>query len=146
MTVEPAPDPTTDPALETWVDVGADSPVPIQNLPFGVFTRPGEPARVGVAIGDFVLDLYRLAGSLPHAGVHPTILAADSLHPLLEAGPDRWRALRRRISTLLEVSNPELRDDQGLVEQALIPRATVEMLAPELDHMRFLTWGHSCVA
>ncbi|MFQ5568181.1 MAG: fumarylacetoacetase, partial [Rhodothermales bacterium] len=52
------PDPTTDPSLQSFIEVAPNGHFPIQNLPFGVF-RPGDgaPPRVGVAIGDFVLDL-----------------------------------------------------------------------------------------
>ena len=130
MTTQPPLDPTTDPSLETWVDVAEDSGFPIQNLPFGVFTRTGEPARVGVAIGDFVLDLSRIGGLLSDTGVHPASLAADTLHPLLEAGRARWRALRRRLSALLDGSSPELRDDEALRDLALLPAVEVEMLVP----------------
>ena len=54
-------DPTTDPALRSWVQTanlrGAD--FPIQNLPFGIFRRAGtrEAPRVGVAIGAAILDV-----------------------------------------------------------------------------------------
>ena len=56
-------DETHDPALRSWVP-GADDPAgdfPIQNLPLGVFHRRGRPGapRLGVAIGDRVLDLRR---------------------------------------------------------------------------------------
>src|SRR4051812_37005889 len=51
--------PTTDPALRSFVSVAADSPFPIQNLPFGVLQADGErPTRIGVAIGDMVLDVW----------------------------------------------------------------------------------------
>ena len=51
-------DATHDPALSSWVPVPEDSDFPIQNLPFGVFRpRPGFDPRVGVAIGEHVLDL-----------------------------------------------------------------------------------------
>ena len=52
---------THDPKLRSWVasanEAGCD--FPIQNLPFGRFRRggSGEPWRIGVAIGDQVLDL-----------------------------------------------------------------------------------------
>jgi fumarylacetoacetase len=58
---------THDPALRSWVasanDPGSD--FPIQNLPYGVFRRAGsaEPWRVGVAIGDMILDPSRGAPS-----------------------------------------------------------------------------------
>ncbi len=49
---------TIDLSLRSFVDVPSDSHFPIQNLPFGVF-RPsaGLSPRIGVAIGDAVLDL-----------------------------------------------------------------------------------------
>ena len=54
-------DGTTDPQLRSWVDSANDptTDFPIQNLPFGVFARrgSGEAPRVGVAIGDQVIDL-----------------------------------------------------------------------------------------
>ena len=53
--------PTNDPALRSFLPVAPDSPFPIQNLPYGVFRlqNGGEP-RIGVAIGDQVLDLKAL--------------------------------------------------------------------------------------
>ena len=47
-----------DPALKSFIEVASDSHFPIQNLPYGIF-RPSIAAapRVGVAIGDWVLDL-----------------------------------------------------------------------------------------
>src|SRR5437588_834604 len=48
---------TNDPALRSFVPVPAESHFPIQNLPYGSFRRrPGEPPRVGVAIGEMLLD------------------------------------------------------------------------------------------
>ncbi|HEY0418067.1 MAG TPA: fumarylacetoacetase, partial [Acetobacteraceae bacterium] len=52
------PDATHDPRLRSWVESANGHPdFPIQNLPLGVFRRPGERPRGGVAIGDMVLDL-----------------------------------------------------------------------------------------
>ena len=60
---------THDPGLRSWV-ASAQAPegdFPIQNLPFGRFrVEPSEPWRIGVAIGDQVLDL-QAAGLLDHA-------------------------------------------------------------------------------
>src|SRR5262245_52378760 len=62
-----AMDPTTDPALRSWVPVPPDSHFPIQNLPFGVFrakvprSHGGNPVGIGVAIGEYLLDLHYLA-------------------------------------------------------------------------------------
>jgi fumarylacetoacetase len=125
-------DPTTDPRRQTWVDVPADSGFPIQNLPFGVFRRPGGTARLGVAIGALVLDLGVLAdaGLLDGVGLPAATYAADSLSPLLGEGRTAWRALRARISNLLESSEGTLRDDPALTAEALVAQSGIELLVP----------------
>ncbi len=54
---------THDPAARSWVESAnrAGCDFPVQNLPFGVFRNPGGQARVGVAIGDQVLDVRAAA-------------------------------------------------------------------------------------
>ncbi len=62
-------DETHDPALRSFV-ASANAPdgdFPIQNLPFAVFRMRGEKARVGVAIGDTILDVAACAGLLDGA-------------------------------------------------------------------------------
>src|SRR5512146_1215386 len=64
---EPIIDDTHDPALTSWVESANDAAgdFPIQNLPFGRFREAGDAQwRIGVAIGDQVLDLQR-AGLVP---------------------------------------------------------------------------------
>ncbi len=125
--------------LRSWVESaqhqGTD--FPIQNLPFGVFRRQRarEDARVGVAIGDAILDV----GAALHAGLLPqTALAParaceyESLNELMALGPTAWSVLRRRISQLLRHDSPEVRSDPALGERILIPMAEAEMLLPAL--------------
>src|SRR3954468_9912602 len=51
-------------SLKSFVEVAPDCHFPIQNLPFGVFSPDADPApRVGVAIGDLILDLAVLEDS-----------------------------------------------------------------------------------
>lgn len=48
-------------ALKSFVDVHPNSHFPIQNLPYGAFKPwPSCPARLGVAIGEYVLDLFEI--------------------------------------------------------------------------------------
>ena len=49
-----------DPKLRSFIPVDSASDFPIQNLPYGVFSARGLAPRVGVAIGDYVLDLWEL--------------------------------------------------------------------------------------
>src|SRR5690606_25670927 len=49
--------------IRSWVEVSPESHFPIQNLPYGVFYRASDPtkkATIGVAIGDFILDLAQV--------------------------------------------------------------------------------------
>jgi fumarylacetoacetase len=126
--------PTNDPSLRSWVPVPADSDFPIQNLPYGVFHRPGDEApAVGVAIGDSVLDLTLLEAEGLFTG--PLLRArrvfdAGRLNPLLALGRAAWADARARISHLLRADEPTLRDNTRLREAALVPRGGVEMVLP----------------
>ncbi len=86
--------------LTSWVP-GADghAEFPIQNLPFGIFSRQDGIRRPGVAIGDHILDLRQIAALLPHS-VGATLNMAV-LNDLLALAPSQRLALRRRLSLLL---------------------------------------------
>src|SRR5688572_10899798 len=96
--------PTTDPSLQSWVDLPPDSHFPIQNLPFGVFRHRGPLAAVGVAIGDHVLDLSLLAQHGLFNGPvlrHHRVFDRPPLNPFLALGRPAWREARETVSRLL---------------------------------------------
>ncbi len=107
-----APSDTTDARLQSWLPVSADSDFPIQNLPFGVFASSGRLPRIGVAIGDKILDCFELAGAgFVDDCCEPELLQAPLLNPLLAAGRQQWVALRQRLSWLLRSDgDPRLRE------------------------------------
>lgn len=124
---------TNDPALRSFVPVAPDSHFPIQNLPFGVFRTPDqEKPRIGVRIGEFVLDLR----VIEHRGAFHSVFGDEhvlckwSLNKFMEKGPAAWSAVRRIISDLLRHDNPKLRDDAALRAEALIPIERVTMELP----------------
>jgi fumarylacetoacetase len=133
--MRPSIDASHHPQLRSWVE-SANLPgtdFPIQNLPLGVFRRRGGDPEVGVAIGDRVLSV----GALDAAG----LLAGEAapageacrqgrLEPLLALGPEALTILRRRISTLLDRKDAELRSRADLVAEALVPQTSVEMQLP----------------
>ena len=83
-----------------WVAIADDSPFPITNLPYGVFSPEGGPARVGVAVGSQVLDLAALAG----AGLLPGLdgaFAQPSLNAFMAHGRRAWATVRERLAVLL---------------------------------------------
>lgn len=110
---------THDPKLRSWVasanEAGCD--FPIQNLPFGRFRAAGsaEPLRIGVAIGDQVLDL-KAAG----------LVDTDDMNVLMDASVAERQALRAAISAGLAEGS----DKQAAWSKALIAQAGAEMGVP----------------
>ena len=120
-----------DPKLRSFIDVAPDSHFPIQNLPYGVFSANDGPApRVGVAIGDYVLDLWQLAQDCRFDLVEPAVFAAPRLNAFMALGPKVWSGTRARISELLRHDHPELRDNEKLRKRALVPMADVKLHLP----------------
>jgi fumarylacetoacetase len=107
----------------SWVDVDDDAGFGIENLPYGVFARPGELPRVGVAIGDRVLDLATMSAAGLVEDRH--YFASGSLNAFMVAGRPAWRANRERVTELLTDESYRAR-----VEPHLIPVAEVELLRP----------------
>lgn len=120
-------------ALESWIASANDSTsdFPIHNLPYGVF-RHGERTRIGVAIGDQILDLHGCAQHGLLAGLGGEIVAAcgeEALNSLMSLGPASWSVLRQRLTGLL---NSEQSDDEtrARVEPLLVPMREAAMQLP----------------
>ena len=124
--------PANDPTLRSWVDVPKDSDFPIQNLPFGVFKTDGLQVRIGVAIGEQILDLKTLhvLGYLKNLPFTKEDFSQSTLNDLISYGKLATRELRNRISELLRSDNPELRDTPHHVNQVLVPMKEAQMLMP----------------
>ena len=124
----------TDPSLSSFLDVDDEHPFPIQNLPYGVFTPPTSTVpRVGVAIGDHVLDLAVLSEEsvFDLSGLrNARPFAQSALNEFMALDPSAWTAVRDRVQTLLRDDTAELRDDASLQERALHLRADVTLQLP----------------
>ncbi|NGQ96134.1 fumarylacetoacetase [Brevibacillus sp. SYP-B805] len=118
----------------SFIEVAPTSHFPIQNLPYGVFRpRKGGAPRIGVAIGDYVLDLSVLeeSGHFLHSSLAgKKIFNQSSLNAFMALGKPAWREARAIIRRLLSAEEPTLRDNHALREAALIPQSEVEMLLP----------------
>jgi fumarylacetoacetase len=120
-----------DPSLRSFIPVDASSDFPIQNLPYGVFSTAALPApRVGVAIGDYVLDLWELEQDCRLDVGDLGVFSAPMLNPFMALGPKVWSRTRARISELLRHDNPELRDNEALRKLALVPMKSVKLHLP----------------
>ena len=114
----PRIDDTHGAGLQSWLAAANDpaTDFPIQNLPYGRFRVGDEPGwRIGVAIGDQVLDLQR-AGVLDHS----------DMARLLALAPEQRRALRRALSEGLRQGSPK----EATFKAALHPQARVRMGMP----------------
>lgn len=129
----PALNATHDPARRSWVESAnaADSDFPIQNLPYGVFSEAGGPRRIGVAIGDAILDLTLLeAEGLLRPDGAAKVLDQGVINPLMALPRAAWSATRAAIADLLDAGNPRLRDDAGLRARALAAQAGASLHLP----------------
>lgn len=116
------------------MDVPEDSHFPVENLPYGVF-RPvaGGDARVGVAIGEHVLDLAALAEADLFDDTHlrgTNAFARASLNEFMNLGRPAWTATRNRIQALLTGDDPRLANDRELRARALHSMHEVELQLP----------------
>ena len=144
-------DATHDPALTSWVTSAnaPDTDFPVQNLPYGRFRRRGsdEPLRVGVAIGDQVLDLRLAAELCPWRDeVSPLLepLAAGDLAAFMRLGRAAWRAVRIALVEALTADSV-----QGpFLESCLVPQAEAQMALPCVigDYTDFYTSIHHATA
>jgi fumarylacetoacetase len=121
---------THDPALRSWVE-SANSRLtdfPIQNLPFGVFRRRTDEApRVGIAIGDQILDLARSVEAALLNDLSDTLrtaACAESLNPLMALGPEEASRLRRHLIKILSA------DGWGADPAVLVRMSEAELMLP----------------
>jgi fumarylacetoacetase len=153
-------DETHDPARRSWIESANDpaSDFPIQNLPFGVFKLPGESRhsgeaghsgelgrasesgdrwRVGVAIGESVVDVGRLfdmvASRAPATSADErageVACRAGDLAPLMGAGRAVWSAVRWRLSGLLATGSV-VDSARAIGDRVVVPRADVQLGMP----------------
>ena len=131
-------DHTHDPSKRSWVH-SANVPgtdFPIQNLPLGVFRRANsrEAPRVGVAIGDYLLDVAAAlaAGCFDDCShdvrVTARACAMPALNEVMARGAAARRAFRQAVFDLLDEHLPEAK--RQVVVTALVPLANAEMMVP----------------
>lgn len=142
---------TLNPALESWVASAntPDTEFPIQNLPYGRFRRRGtqEAWRIGVAIGDQVLDLHSAFDTLARdadlrAMLQP--LAAGELNPFMALPVAQRVVLRSTLSSALRRGSPQ----ELSLASCLVSQADVEYSVPCQigDYTDFYTGIHHATA
>ena len=127
---------THDPSLTSWIE-SANSPdtdFPIQNLPFGVFSRKGDAERrVGVAIGDQIIDIGEsLSANLWTGKARDVARWCDrpNLNELMQAPRESLSEFRARLSELLSGTPGDNSVINPLPPGALVQMAEAEMFVP----------------
>jgi fumarylacetoacetase len=119
--------------LKSFIDVSPDSHFPIHNLPFGIFQPSQGKARVGVAIGELIVDLSVLE-ELGHFRLPEfkgrQVFSGDSLNAFLALGRPAWRKTREVLQSLLSAETPTLRDDANLRARVFQAQKEVVMKLP----------------
>ena len=106
----------------SWVQVPASSDFPIQNLPLGIFSTKERQPRVGMAIGDQIIDIQALQenGFLKDiTEITAADVAAPSLNQLLRRGRKVLRALRTQVADLLDQENNTIQSQPAPTRSAL---------------------------
>src|SRR6202045_4142746 len=118
--------------LQSFVEIAPNSDFPLENLPFGVFKPNDGAARVGVALGDYVVDLSVLEaeGHLSLRRQAAAVFLQDSLNSFLALGRPGWKETRETLQRLLAAENPTLRDNSALRERVFHRRRDVTMQLP----------------
>ncbi len=124
---------TLDPSRRSWVESAneTDTDFPIQNLPFCVFSRETESPRVGVAIGDQIVDVF--------AAISCDVFTGDALeaaracgeatmNTLMSLGRAPSRALRIQLSDWLSVDAADAM--RARLEPLLVPMHEARLLLP----------------
>lgn len=125
-------DETHDARLSSWVAATDQDSIdfPIQNLPFGRVQLPGEErARIGVAIGDCILDLNRAMQEGLFPDLSPSLTEAcksEWLNGVMGHAPEELTHLRLAVSRRLRTGA----SDTASVEKCLVQRKTARLLLP----------------
>eukprot|EP00795_Rhopilema_esculentum_P013347 gene13347-4197_t len=117
----------------SFINVPADSHFPIQNLPYGIFSTQDNPKhRIGVAIGDQVLDLSVIKDvfSGPALVNHQSVFDQPTLNAFMGLGKAAWTEARQTLQRILSANEGYLRDNADLRSRCLVPQSSVQMHLP----------------
>lgn len=114
--------------IKSWVVSAnsADTPFPLNNLPYGVFSTPDTEARCGVAIGDMILDMAAVEADGLLNLADDDVFDLPFWNDLMELGSEAWDILRTRLTQMLAEGST----DEATVRPHLIPLADAELHMP----------------
>ena len=118
--------------IKSWITIPENSDFPIQNLPFGIFSTTEKNKRIGVAIGDMVVDLAELH-KLNYLNELPFTyedFSNEFLNKMMLHGKKNISRLRNRLSDILEKNNEELASNEIHQQKILENQSNCTMHLP----------------
>ena len=114
--------------LKSWVHVPDDSDFSIHNIPFGIFSTKKKTPRVGVAIGEQILDLAGVArlGMFDKFKIDKKVFYADTLNDFISLGKSKTNKVREQIQKWLSNPRSALKKHSNL----LIKQSNAQMHLP----------------
>lgn len=121
--------------MASWVHIPKDSDFSLHNLPYGVFSTSDLSPRIGVAIGNSVLDLKGLAeaGIFDGLKIDLDVFQQSTLNDYASLGHAVHRRVRTSLQELLQrdtTLGSQLRDNDHLCARALVPVDQVKLHLP----------------
>ncbi|KAM7406660.1 hypothetical protein PAMP_001026 [Pampus punctatissimus] len=117
----------------SFIKVEATSDFSFHNLPYGIFSTSDNPKRrIGVAIGDQILDLSVILSLFggPVMSKHQDVFNQPTLNAFMAVGYEGWRETRRTLQVLLSANESTLRDDVSLRSRAFVHQSAATMHLP----------------
>jgi len=117
----------------SWIPVPPSSNFPLENLPYGIFSTASEPQhRIGVAIGDHILDLSKISHLFdgPLLSDNQAVFQQPTLNGLMSLTRSCWVEARKRLTSLLSTTSPTIRDNLQLKERCLVLQTEATMHLP----------------
>ena len=114
--------------METWIDIPKNSDFPIHNIPFGIFSTKDSKKRVGIAIGDMILDLKLSSdlGVFDNLTFDFNVFENEYLNNFISLGKSITNNVRLIIQKELSDSSSVLRNHSNL----LIKQSDAKMHLP----------------
>jgi fumarylacetoacetase len=108
-----------------WLEVAPDHPLGLAALPYGSYTAAdhAEEFRVGVAIGDSVLDLTTAVDRLLPGRAH--LFTSGTLDDFLDAGDGAWAQVRADLTRWLSQEH-----FRSAIEDLIVPASAVQLRLP----------------
>ncbi len=112
----------------SWVSIPDNSDFSIHNLPFGIFSDSNPIKRAGIAIGDQIIDLSKVAelGVFTGLNFDTDVFTNEVLNPFIDLGKDTTNAVRRLLQKELINDSSVLKEQQSV----LVHQKDAEMHLP----------------